>query len=172
MSKAQKNLSGYVNAYTGEVHPFQFWGMVQGEVPGVDCQAVRHLPGEAMTEQAHEPECNVNNIVARFSKTGDMALLNRAQGMFADISEMPSDYQASLNFVQNVGAAFDALPAKVRAAYANDPQKFMDAVQNDAEGVYRHAETLLTADAPRPAPAPVAPPAASNEVPQKSEEKK
>lgn len=41
--------------------------------------------------QSFADECGVYNILAKFSLTGDMSLLNRRPGMYGDFSGMPTD---------------------------------------------------------------------------------
>lgn len=159
---------GFANQWTGEVLPFQT-GMSLPLSPGIDCQAAK----DGLTEQHHESECNINNIVKRFMKTGDMTLLQKRKSFFMDLSQIPSSYQDALQFVGQVAENFEALPAVVRAAYENDPQKFMEAVKIDPEGVFQRAGQLLQPDvSSAPQNVSEVPPVVSKEAQPVKDEKK
>lgn len=183
---------GHVSFLTGEIQTVRDPYSLRCGVSDLDCQAVvaaerelaKNTPGykfeEARTEQSHERDCNINNIVAQFHKSGDLSLLQRAQGMFMDLTQLPiaeglhaHSYQNSLDFVIQVGQAFDALPATVRASYDNDPAKFMDAANKDPEKVFKDAAAMLATTSPGLLPElPKASPEALKEVPPSKEEKK
>ena len=87
------------------------------------------ISGESMTKQAFKDESDANNILKKYVNSGDVADLQKAHGVFLDVSEM-GDYQASLNAVIAAREAFDALPSKVKNAFDNDPGALVDAVSN------------------------------------------
>lgn len=132
-----------------------------------------------LTEQAHEKECNLNYIVARFTKDQHMEMINRSLQMFSqpgqtiDFTQGPQSYQEALNLVLKVGEKFDALPALVRAEYANDPSRFAAALNKDPEGVYKRAEALMAPKVPNdpPKPSEVAPSPVKEVVPPKEDKK-
>ncbi|AXH77925.1 MAG: internal scaffolding protein [Microviridae sp.] len=175
----------FINSITGEVFHYRHQFMVPVDLEGVDCQAAaareRELLAknplykcqENLTEQSHEADCNVNTVVARFQKTGDLSLIQKSKGMFMDLSLMPQSYQECLDYVSSVDDLFQALPATVRREYDNSPSNFMRAAVNDPDKVYRHAEQVLSPVVPKVVPeAPSAAPVAPKEAPESKPEKK
>lgn len=90
--------------------------------------------GESLTHQAHKRECDVNNIMAKFEKTGVLEHRNTYQGEYADFTNAPMDYQESLNQVLEAEEMFSSLPSKIRARFGNSPAAFLDFVDNPESG--------------------------------------
>lgn len=74
--------------------------------------------------QADKLSCDINYILARYA-SGDTTALAKAQGVFADVSEMPTNYAEVLNIVRFAENRFDALPVEVKAAFGNDVNQFI-----------------------------------------------
>lgn len=73
------------------------------------------------TDQSFKDDCDVNIILARYMKTGDLSLLKQKQGgSYSDVSEVPDLLEAHLN-LQRAKLAFDQLPALVRKKLENNP---------------------------------------------------
>lgn len=90
-----------------------------------------------LTKQSFKDECNINNIVAKYQRTGQVTHLNSVKPRYLDCVGV-ADYQHALDIVNAAGAEFDGLPAKLRARFANDPAKliaFCDDPQNYDEAV-------------------------------------
>lgn len=88
------------------------------------------------TEQHHKKECDVNNIVKKYDKTGLIEHIQRFEGEFGDLTGM--DFKAMQDKVANAKSRFNLLPADIRARFDNDPQKlisFMDDPRNREEGI-------------------------------------
>lgn len=81
-------------------------------------------PDEGVAKQSFKDECDINNIVAKFLKTGQLPENVRMpqSGDFTGIT----DFQTAMNMVIEAQDAFMAFPAEVRARFANDPQRMMD----------------------------------------------
>ncbi len=77
-----------------------------------------------MTKQSFADECDVNNIMKRFEKTGVLDHLNTHQGDYADFIGV-EDYKTSMDRIQAATAAFMTIPARIRAQFDNDPAKFV-----------------------------------------------
>lgn len=75
--------------------------------------------GESKTEQSHRDKCNINSIVARFHKTGQLPPAT-ATPHYGDFTQV-GDYHSCCEAVRLADLAFMSLPAKVRAAFRNDP---------------------------------------------------
>lgn len=89
----------------------------------------------SMTKQEFSDECDINNIMARFEKTGEIIHTASLSPRYGDFSIVP-DYQTALNLVADAQLTFDSLPAKIRDRFLNDPSKFLEFVSdasNEAE---------------------------------------
>ena len=78
-------------------------------------------------KQSFKDECDINNIVARYEKTGVLTHLNASQATYADVSEL-SGYQDALDKVEAARKLFMGLPSELRAQFDNDPAKYLDAL--------------------------------------------
>lgn len=77
------------------------------------------------TDQSQKKQCDVNEIIARYKKTGQVSHLAKNQGVYADISEIPDLLTATSN-VQKAQDAFMTLPAKIRKMFDNDAIAFVN----------------------------------------------
>lgn len=84
------------------------------------------LPSRA--QQHFKDECDINNIIARFTKTGVLPQI-ATNFDFGDASEVPS-YQEAMNFIIDAQDRFMELPAKVRKEFENDPGQFLSFVDS------------------------------------------
>ena len=83
------------------------------------------------TQQQFKEECDINNILARYQKTGTIAHLMKSEPQYGDFSSMP-DYLEAMQLVEVAHEQFMALPAKLRDQLQNDPARFLDWVNDDA----------------------------------------
>lgn len=85
------------------------------------------------TKGSFKDECDVNKILDRFAKTGQVPTGMRqiSEAHFADVSDSPS-YQEAIHAVRSAEDLFMALPAVVRRECDNDPAVFMDRLQDRA----------------------------------------
>lgn len=79
----------------------------------------------SMAKQSHKAECDINNIMARYSKTGILPAMIRQNPTYGDFSD-PVDYREGLHLVMRAQEQFGALPAAVRERFGNDPYKFLE----------------------------------------------
>lgn len=120
---------------------------------------------ESRTKQEFKDECDINNIVNQFAKTGVITHVNRREPQYGHVDG--SDFADAMRVVTEAQAMFDDMPAEIRKRFNNDPAELLDFVQNpeniDAmrEMGLIEAETTTTGrPEPQPPPAPPAPPAA------------
>lgn len=96
---------------------------------------VKICEGESMTQQSFKKECDINEIMRRFRKSGDPYYLQRlgtyTEGHYGDFSQVV-DYRSALDAVARAAEVFGALPAKVRRRFDNDPAAFLDFCENPA----------------------------------------
>lgn len=84
---------------------------------------------ESLAQQHFKEECDINVIVKRFGLTGEMpeGLHLPVSGDFTGIV----DFQTAMNAVVEAQENFMAMPAAVRARFANDPQRLMEFLADD-----------------------------------------
>lgn len=87
--------------------------------------------GPTRTKTSFEPETNINNIIKRFTKTGQLEHISSALGEYRDLSGIPDLHQA-LTIVANAQSTFNELPAAVRKACDHDVGKFLPFIDNPA----------------------------------------
>ena len=90
---------------------------------GLEC----HDP--SMAQQQFREECDINTIMERFGRTGELIAPVRMP-QYGDFDGV-SDYHSAMNAIVEAQSAFDSLPAKVRARFGNDPAEFLDFVYNE-----------------------------------------
>lgn len=83
------------------------------------------------TRQEFAEECDINSIMARYSKTGVISHVNPAEPRFLDLSVLP-DFQSAMHIMMQANDAFASLPAAVRREFDNDPAKFVSFAEDGA----------------------------------------
>lgn len=132
-------------------------------------ELVNHKTGEcyippSRTKQQFVSQCDINNIVKQFAKTGQFTHLsaNLAKGTYADLPD-PIEFQDSMNTVIQAEAAFASLPSKVRSRFGNDPSEFLLFMQDPSNQDETIKMGLATDNRPPPEPPKPAPEAASTD---------
>lgn len=85
--------------------------------------------GFGLTKQSHRDECDINQIMARFQKTGVLDFAQNHQGQYADVTGL--DYEVGMQNIRKADAMFQDLPSSLRARFHNDPREFLDFVQDE-----------------------------------------
>lgn len=115
MSKKQSDLESYINA--------KFPNRPKRR------RVFSDTVGESMTHQSFKDECDINNIIRTWERTGlDPSRADKTP-RYGDFSDM-SDYHEALNLVSDVNNAFADLPADLREKFANDPAELLAFVNN------------------------------------------
>lgn len=128
--------------------------------------------GESLTKQSFKDECDINNVMKRFERTGVLEHVNKYQPQWGDYTNTPSSYQEALHQVAAANEMFLSLPARLRAKFDNDPGAYIAFVEDPANadelramGLLKNetytTEGLSTDEAPQKAKSvgkPVAPP--------------
>ncbi len=96
----------------------------------------------SLAQQQFKDECDINVILERFNVTGQLPV-SPLQPQFGDFSGI-TDYQTALNAVLDAQESFDALPARVRERFANDPAAFVDFCLDEANKDEMKALGLLS----------------------------
>lgn len=82
-----------------------------------------------MTQQQFADDCDINNIMAKYEKTGQVTHLSNKQGVYGDFSDI-TDYQDMLHRVAAAQESFQTLPAKTRQRFQNDPGELISFLQD------------------------------------------
>lgn len=97
--------------------------------PGVKCTAE-----EGMTKQGFKDDCDLNILLKRQEQGANvLAGLIKENPMYGDFTDVPT-FDKALNIVALAQEQFDALDAKIRARFGNDPAKFL-AFANDGRNI-------------------------------------
>lgn len=102
--------------------------------------------GPSRTKQEFAKQADINNIMRRFEKTGQLTHVRTYQGMYGDVSTA-GDYLAACQTVVDVTAMFNSLDSLIRKDFDNDPAKFLEAMANDTDGELRR-KYKLAGDSP------------------------
>ncbi len=90
----------------------------------------RPVYDDGRTKQCHADECDINKIMARFSKTGTMSHLAKFEGVYADFSDF--DFQTQTQKLTRGREIFDELPAELRQEFGQSPAAFFSYVNDPA----------------------------------------
>lgn len=84
---------------------------------------------EVKTKQEFLEECDINNIIARYRKTGVLPNTFGDIGSYGDFSEVTC-FQDAMIKIQDAEDMFMSLPAGIRSKFDNDPGKFLEFADN------------------------------------------
>lgn len=84
--------------------------------------------GESRTLQYFKDDCDINVIMSRFLKSGELPSSSKAPS-YGDFSS-PVDFQESLNIVMDAEDQFSSLPSRLRARFDNSPLNFLQFVSD------------------------------------------
>lgn len=73
--------------------------------------------GESMCERSHAPSTDVNNIVARFHRTGELPKA-RSEPIYEDVTGLQGDFRDRLQFLTDFKARLDSYVEQARQAEA------------------------------------------------------
>lgn len=83
---------------------------------------------ESKAQQSAAEETDINTIVNRFLRTGEMPRDLRAP-TYGDFDEV-FDFQTAMNAVRQANESFMSMPAQLRARFHNSPQEFLEFTNN------------------------------------------
>jgi len=85
--------------------------------------------GPSLTKQSFTKECDINNIVNKYQRTGALDHVNKHEASYGYASS--DDFTASMEIVARGKTMFAELPSKIRTKFENDPAKFLEFVQDE-----------------------------------------
>lgn len=81
----------------------------------------------SLTQQHFKDECDINNIIERFTRTGLLPQYPGEDMQYGDYTTSV-DYHEAMTIVAQANQQFEALPSSVRDKFDNDPAKMLDFV--------------------------------------------
>lgn len=88
---------------------------------------------ESMTEQSHLPQTQIKTILGKFDRLGIQAFNTNVMSNpenFRDVTDI--SFHEAMNVVTRAHSIFQEVPAKIRLDFDNDPEKFVDFLDNPA----------------------------------------
>lgn len=77
--------------------------------------------------QSHRQSVELSTLLQRYAQ-GDVTALNKIQGVYADVVDMPSTYSELFERVRDAENSFNALPEDVRVLFDNSPVSFWQSI--------------------------------------------
>lgn len=92
-------------------------------------KAVINQEGEiTLTKLSMQEETNINNIMAKYVKTGHLEHVKEHQNNYGFADSI--DFQTAMETITTAQTMFDDLPAETRKRFQNEPGQFLDFVQD------------------------------------------
>ena len=86
----------------------------------------------SLTRQSEADQCDINKIMERFDRTGQLPVSLKAQPQYGDARTV--DFQTAKQIVIDAEKAFKELPAKARQHFGHDPENMLKALSDTSEG--------------------------------------
>lgn len=110
--------------------------------------------GSGRTKQNFKDECDINTILSRFQRTGNLTHTSSRTPRYEDVADL--DFHGAMQLVAGANGMFSELPAKIRDRFANDPGRLLEFLQ-DPENRAEALKLGLLAPSPTNVDASVAP---------------
>nr|UXQ88065.1 MAG: internal scaffolding protein [Microvirus sp.] len=85
----------------------------------------------SMTEQTHARECDINNIIKKFTETGILPTNQYENGQYGFAPEI--DFKTALDLVKNTQREYDELDPTEKALFGHNSDNYADFLQNYEE---------------------------------------
>ncbi|AXH74575.1 MAG: internal scaffolding protein [Microviridae sp.] len=83
---------------------------------------------QGRTKQEFAAECDINNIMSRYLKTGIIDHVRDSAPQFLEAS--PLEFQEAMQIVAQAETLFEELPSSIRSRFENDATKLLEFVHN------------------------------------------
>lgn len=83
---------------------------------------------QGRTKQSMSAECDINNIMEKFQKTGVVDFVNKHAPQYGDATGV--DFQNSMQIVTKANEMFADLPSTVRKRFNNNPAELLEFCEN------------------------------------------
>lgn len=114
----------------------------------------------SMTKQSHKKECDINQIMAKYQKSGVVTHVKTHGLHYGEYDAI--DFTDAMNTIAEGQSMFAELPSQARKKFDNDPAKFMEYVNNPEN--QEHLYELGLARPTNPVEETVLPPKAPKEA--------
>lgn len=108
------------------------------------------FPNKNKADQSFRKDCDVNEIMRRYNKTGQISHMAKHRGVYADMTSV-TDLLGAYEVVKNAQDAFMALPAQARRKFDNDPLQ-LEAWLRDPKNFDEAAKLGLLENVKKPQP--------------------
>lgn len=85
-------------------------------------------PETGRTKQSFKAECDINNIMAKYQKTGVLDFARKNEPRYGDC--VGAEFNSAMLLVAGAQSMFQQLPSSTRAYFKNDPAAFLDFVDD------------------------------------------
>lgn len=75
--------------------------------------------------QSHKDSVDINVLLAKYAKTGDLEILNKATTQFMDVAGLPTTIVGFYNLVEEGRRLYDGLPVDEKSKYNNSFENFI-----------------------------------------------
>lgn len=124
--------------------------------------------GAGRTKQSFAKECDINNIMAKFQKTGAVTHTNRHAPSYGFADSVTFDQ--AMNVIAQANTMFADLPSSLRDKFNGNPGEYLDFVSDPANKAEMVTLGLALAETEVPAKEPVKAPEAKTEETEESSE--
>lgn len=83
---------------------------------------------ESRTKQSFKTECDINEIMKKFQKSGAITHYASHAPSYGDTTG--PQLAEAMNIVADAETMFEELPSAIRKKFANDPERFLEFVQD------------------------------------------
>lgn len=111
--------------------------------------------GPGRTKQSFKAECDINQIMARFRKTGTVDFTNKHEPRYGDVTAF--EYQSAVCTVAAAKSMFNDMPSHLRARFENEPARFLAFVNDERNRAEAEQLGLLKVKPEGPVASPQAP---------------
>lgn len=84
--------------------------------------------GHTPAQQQFKDDCDINTIMGRYTKNGIIDHISQHQPEYGFAT--PQQYHQSMNIIANANSMFNDLPSDLRNEFNNNPQAFLEFVQD------------------------------------------
>lgn len=106
--------------------------------------------GHSMTQKQFKHECDINNILSKYTEYGYCEHVMNAEPRYLDCSSLTAKtFQEHLDFALDFEEHFDSLPQEVRDRFNDDPEEMMEFLSEEENYNEAVALGLLPKDASR-----------------------
>lgn len=97
--------------------------------------------------QSHKASTDINEIIRRFTETGDISVFQVREGTYGDFTEMPKTYAEMFQRMIDAEIAFNSLPTDVKEKFNNNVTEFLAAMGTEKmDEIFKPSETVVTPD--------------------------